>query len=657
LSTPRDRSPRGPRRPSSAAGSRRGPGPGPAKAARRSPHPESDAARRRVPPPRAKTPGPSASRARRPKAARRTGSPLRRPFRRSAPQPRIRALGAFLGAVLLVFAARLVQIQGIDADDYAAAAADLRLTTIEIPTVRGDITDASGRPLAMSVEVRTVFVDPAEVREDQRDEIVRELSQRLGLAPEEIAAKLDATVDGRPSRYEVVKRGVPIEEWKEIDALDLYGVSAERAYKRVYPEETGAANLVGFVGTEGHGLEGLEAVLDSTLAGQPGRQQVEVGSNGTQIPMAGGLVKEPVPGRTVRLTLDLDLQWYAQQALTERVEQLDAEAGTVVVMTRDGQIRAMANYPTYDQADFASVSAEQRRNGAVADAFEPGSTSKVVTVAAALEEDLVTPDTVFTVPSSVRRYDQVFRDSSPHPTQRLTVNGIMATSSNVGAIQIGEQVGAERMYDYLRRFGFGRPTGLDLPGENTGILTEPQGWSGTDLPSVSFGHSLSVNAVQLAAAYAAIANDGVRVEPTLVAGTVDADGEFEPAPRPASERVVSAETAAEIRLMLEAVTGDMGTAGQARIDGYRVGGKTGTANRIDPDTGRYEGGGYVSSFVGLAPVDDPELVVLVVLHGPQDEYYGGEAATPVFTDVMSFALKTLQVPPTGTRPPALRLVE
>lgn len=566
-------------------------------------------------------------------------------------------MGAILGTVLLIFAARLVQIQGIDADDYAEAAADLRLTTIEIPTVRGDITDASGRPFAMSVEVRTVFVDPAEVRADQRDEIIRELSQRFGLSPEDVAAKLDARVDGRPSRYEVVQRGVPIEEWKEIDALDLHGVSAERAYKRVYPGETGAANLVGFVGAEGHGLEGLEAVLDSTLAGQAGQQQVEVGGGGTQIPMAGGLVQEPVPGRTVRLTLDLDLQWYAQQALTERAEELRAEAGSVIVMTREGRIRAMANYPTYDPSDFSSVSAEQRRNSAVADAFEPGSTVKAVTVAAALEEGLATPDTVYLVPDSITRYDRVFRDSSPHPPQRLTVNGIMATSSNVGAIKIGEEVGAERMYDYLHRFGIGRPTGLDLPGENAGLLAEPRNWSGTDLPSVSFGHSVSVNAVQLASVYATIANDGVRVEPTLVAGTTDADGEFEAAPEPASERVISAETAADLRLMLEAVTGEMGTAQRARIDGYRIGGKTGTANRINPDTGRYEGGGYVSSFVGLAPVDDPELVVLVVLHGPEDEYYGGEAATPVFADVMSFALKTARVPPTGTEPPALRLVE
>jgi len=598
-----------------------------------------------------------ASAGRRPHPAPSIRSPLRRRFRRGAIQPRIRVMGAILGTVLLLFAARLVQIQGFNADDYAEAAANLRLTTIEIPTVRGDITDMAGRPFAMSVEVRTVFLDPAEVRDDQREEIVQELSRRFDLPPEEIVAKLNARVDGRPSRYEVVQRGVPIEEWKEIRELGFHGVSAERDYKRVYPEETGAANLVGFVGLDGHGLEGLEAVLDSTLAGEAGQQQVEVGSDGTQIPMAGGLIREPVPGRTVRLTLDLDLQWYAQQALNRRVEELDAEAGSVVVMTRDGQIRAMANYPTYDPNNFSAVSAEQRRNGAVADAFEPGSTAKVITVAAALEEGLVTPDTVFTVPSSIRRYDQVFRDANPHPTQRLTVNGIMATSSNVGAIQIGEKVGAEKMYEYLRRFGVGQPTGLDLPGENTGILTAPEHWSGTDLPSVSFGHSVSVNAVQLASVYATIANDGVRVAPTLIAGMEDADGEFEAAPDPESERVISADTAADLRLMLEAVTEETGTAPQARVEGYRVGGKTGTANRINPETGKYQGGGYVSSFVGFAPADDPELVVSVVLHSPKGEYYGGEAATPVFTDVMSFALKTARIPPTQTERPPLRLME
>ncbi|RCV58928.1 peptidoglycan glycosyltransferase [Marinitenerispora sediminis] len=579
--------------------------------------------------------------------------PLRRRFRRGNPGRRIKIAVLLMVVVLLIFAGRLVQIQGIQAADYASAASDLRLNTIDIPTTRGDITDVNGNPFAMSVAVRTVFVDPVDVRDDQRDEIVDELSERFDLDPDEVAAKVDA----EPSRYQVIMRNVSPAEWRELDELGFQGVAAQTDYKRVYPEETGAANLIGFVGSDGHGLEGLESMLESTLAGEPGTQQVEVGAEGTQIPMATGLAQEPVPGRDVRLTLDQDVQWRAQQALAERVTDLDAEGGSVIVMRPTGEIVAMASYPTYDPNDIQDSTPEQRGNGAVAVAFEPGSTNKVITAAGALEEGLTTPETVYTVPYAIQRYDQTFRDSHFHETQRLTLNGIMAQSSNVGTIQVAEQLGADGLYTYLGKFGFGKPTGLDLPGENAGILTDPDDWWGTQLPSVSFGQGISVNAVQMASVYATIANDGVRVEPQVVAGTVDEGGEFTASPEPRQEQVVSADTAEELRLMLEAVTGEEGTAEQAQIPGYRVAGKTGTANRVNPETGRYAGGGYTSTFVGMAPADDPELIVQVVLHGPQRDYYGGEAAAPVFTDVMSFSLKTLQIPPTGTEPPNIRLEE
>ncbi|GAB3205803.1 peptidoglycan synthetase FtsI [Marinactinospora thermotolerans DSM 45154] len=579
--------------------------------------------------------------------------PLRRRFRRSDPGPRIRIALALMGVVLLVFAGRLVQIQGIEAASYASAAAELRLSETEIPTTRGSITDADGRPFAMSVEVRTVFVDPYDVKADERDTIVTELSRRFDLPEEEVARK----VDSDDSRYQVIAREVPLEEWKELDELDLQGVAAETAYKRVYPEETGAANLVGFVGTDGHGLEGLESVLEDTLAGDPGSRQVELGTGGTEIPMANGVAKEPVPGHDVRLTLDQDVQWRAQQALAQRAGELGADSGSVIVMRPTGEIVAMANYPTYDPDAIEESTPEQRANGALSAAFEPGSTNKVITAAAALEEDVVTPDTVYTVPDSIRRHGETFRDSHNHPTQRMTLNGIMATSSNVGTIKVAEDVGAEGLYEYLGKFGFGEPSGLGLPGENSGILTAPDEWWGTQLASISFGHGISVNAVQMASVYATVANDGVRVEPTVIAGSTDENGEFRPAPEPAKERVISEETARELRLMLEAVTGEHGTAQDARIPGYRVAGKTGTANRVDPDTGSYDTGGYTSTFVGMAPADDPELIVQVVLHNPKEQYYGGEAAAPVFTDVMSFALKTLQIPPTATEQPNIRLFE
>ncbi|MFC4561448.1 penicillin-binding transpeptidase domain-containing protein [Nocardiopsis mangrovi] len=656
MSSPREGRSRDPRRPgASSARSPRGPAPRgdrqqrPRGAAGRPPRPARDDAPRTPP-------------AGRPKDRPRTGTsgggtgplaPLRRPFRRGNPRRRIHLAGVLMTVVLLVFAGRLVQIQAVDAAGYASAAADLRLSTIDIPTTRGEITDADGNPLAMSVEVRTVFVDPVDIPDHERDQVADELSARFGLDRDEVMAKVTA----EPSRYQVVAEDVTPQDWSDLEDLGLQGVGALTDYKRVYPEDTGAADLIGFTGADGEGLEGLEGVMEDTLAGEPGQQQVEIGATGTQIPMAGGLAREPVAGRDIRLTLDQDVQWHAQQALAERAEELDAAGGSVIVMRPTGEIVAMADYPTYAPTEVDSSTPEDRANGAVAEAFEPGSTNKVITAAGALEDGLTTPDTVYTVPYSIQRYDQTFKDAHFHETERMTLNGIMAQSSNVGTIQVGEQLGADGLYDYLGKFGFGRPTGLDLPGENAGILTDPDEWWGTQLASVSFGQGLSVNAVQMASVYATIANGGVRAEPSLVAGTVGEDGEFDPSPEARQERVVSAETADELALMLEAVTGDDGTATEARIPGYRVAGKTGTANRVNPETGTYRGGGYTATFVGFAPADDPELIVQVVLHNPQEQYYGGEAAGPVFTDVMSFALKSEKIPPTETDPPNIRLFE
>ncbi|MEU3016018.1 penicillin-binding protein 2 [Nocardiopsis sp. NPDC007018] len=653
MSNPRDRRPRDPRGPGAAGRS----GSRPSKRPQREPRRPASGARTGSGTGRRGTAREVRRGGERP---RRTSAPpppppplLRRTFQQGDPNKRIKIGGAIIVVILLLFAGRLTQIQGVDAERYAEAAANLRLQTIDIPTLRGQITDAAGNPFALSVEVRTVFVDPEEVEEEQRDQLVDELVSRFELDREEVGAKVDAA----PSRYQVVAKRVSPGDWQDLRELGLSGVGAEVDYERVYPEETGAADLVGFVGSEGHGLEGLEGYLDSTLAGESGKRQVEVGNDGTQIPMAGGLVREPEPGQDVRLTLDRDLQWFVQQALAERVEELDAEGGSAIVTNTDQEILAMADYPSYSQNDIDATGPEEWSNGAVAETFEPGSTNKVITLAAALEEGLTTPETVYTVPYTLQYYDQTFRNSTNNGTQRLTVNGIMAQSSNVGTIKIADQVKAGVLHSYMKDFGLGQPTGLALPGEESGVLTDPDDWWGTQLPSVSIGHGLSVNAAQMASVYATIANGGVRVEPRLIAGTVDTDGEFTPSEAPERTRIVSEDTADQLALMLEAVTSDEGTAPQARIEGYRVAGKTGTANRINPETGGYDGGGYTATFAGFAPADAPELVVQVVLHNPKDTYYGGEAAGPVFNDIMSFALKTMKVPPTDTEPPAIRLFE
>ncbi|WP_461003885.1 peptidoglycan D,D-transpeptidase FtsI family protein, partial [Streptomonospora sediminis] len=596
-------------------------------------------------------PRPGGSSGRRPPGGGPPRPAARPPLKRGNPRRRIHLAGIIMGVVLLFFAGRLVQIQAIDAPHYAARAENMRMTTIEVPTTRGTITDASGTPFAMSVEARTVYVDPVAIRDEEREEVIAKLTEHFGLDRDDVAAKVGA----EPSRYEEVAQEVAPAKWKEFEELGLTGVAALTDYNRVYPDETGAADLVGFTGSDDHGLEGLEGIMDDTLAGKPGKQQVEMGASGVRIPMAGGLAQEPAPGKDVRLTLDRDIQWHASQALASRAEELDADGGSAIVMRPNGEILAMADYPSYDQSDYGEYPAEDRLNGAVAEAFEPGSTNKVITMAGALEEDATTPESVYTVPYSMQVHDRTFSDDHFHKTQQLTLNGILAQSSNVGTIKVGKQLGAEKLYSYLSKFGFGEPTGLDLPGENAGILTDPDDWWGTQLASVSFGQGLSVNAAQMASVYATIANGGVRVEPTIVAGTSSEDGGFTPAEKAPRERVISTETAAELSRMLEAVTGEHGTAQAAQIPNYRVAGKTGTANRVNPDTGTYEGGGHTGMFVGFAPADDPELIVQVVLHNPKEEYYGGQAAAPVFTDIMSFALKSQKVPPTGTEPPNIRL--
>jgi cell division protein FtsI (penicillin-binding protein 3) len=442
--------------------------------------------------------------------------------------------------------------------------------------------------------------------------------------------------------------------WKQVAALQLPGIFSEDTTQRVYPDGSLAASVVGFVGRDGNGLGGIELGDESLLAGVDGSDTYEAAAGGHEIPTASSQEKAAVDGSTIRLTIDRDIQWMAEQELARQVKAARAESGTVVVMDpRTGAILALATEPTFDPTDPGAADVADRGNRALSDVYEPGSTSKIMTVSAALEEKKVTPNTVITVPNSIMRGGRLFHDDVSHSTWHLTVTGVLAKSSNIGAIQIGESIGRNALYDYLQKFGIGEPTGLGFPGESRGILTSPAKWSAAQFATVSFGQGLSLNAVQAASVYATIANNGVRVEPTLVAGTVNPAGTFTSSPAPTQTRVVSAQTAATVRAMLESVVSDDGTAPKAKIPGYRVAGKTGTANRVDPMTGRYHG--YTASFIGFAPADDPRLVVAVTLQNPLNGHFGGQLAAPVFKSVMSFALQTLAVPPTGTRPPHLRL--
>jgi len=409
---------------------------------------------------------------------------------------------------------------------------------------------------------------------------------------------------------------------------------------------------VGYVRADGHGGSGLEYGFDKQLAGTAGSQSYQSSARGTEIPTADSSGVDAVPGMTVKLTIDRDIQWMAQQALAKQVTAAKADSGTVVVMDpRTGQIYALATVPTFDPNKPADAAQADIRNRAVTDAFEPGSTSKVMTMAAVIEEKRANPLTRVVVPPVLVTKYKTFHDDVPHGTLKLTLNGVLARSSNIGTILAAQKIGGEKLYSYLKKFGIGESTGLHFPGESKGFVPSPSNWSATSFGTIAFGQGLSLTAVQAASVYATIANDGLRVAPTLVAGYTAPDGTYQPAAAPSTVRVVSPETAVQVRSMLESVVSDQGTAPKAAISGYRVAGKTGTANRIDDNCRCYRG--YTASFIGMAPADAPRLVIAVFLQNPRNGHFGGQLAAPVFKKVMSFSLEHLRIPPTGTVHPSI----
>lgn len=599
-------------------------------------------------PPRPRSPGVSA----RPATTPPPGARGRPAPRSSTHDRRARGMVLLTLVVLSLFAARLVQMQGLDASSLAADALGNRLVTTPLVAHRGEITDADGVVLAVDVERRTITVDQTLVDqyagsehgsgETGLDGAAADIAAITGQDPAAVRSALDGD-----RRFSYVAKGVTPQQWREVQALRVPGVYSERTSQRTYPAGAVAGNLVGFTDAEGTGQAGLERMLQDVLAGTDGSRNFERGRDGQMIP-TGDMDHTPaVDGRSVRLTLDRDLQWYAQQAITAQVQAAGAEWGSVVAIdVRTGNLLAVAESPSVDPNDPGATPVEQRGTKALEVVFEPGSTSKVITAAAVIEEGLVTPTTQFGVPYQYTTPNgQTFKDSHPHGGQQLTFAGVLAESSNTGTVQAGMQLSKEQRYDYLSRFGLGQESGLGYPGETKGILAPPDQWDGRQQYAVLFGQGVSVNALQSANVFATIANDGVRMQPRLVDGVAGPDGEFVSTPVPEGTRVVSPETAQAVRTMLESAV-DEGTGGNAAIPGYRIAGKTGTAQA--PSPGGYSG--YTGSFIGMAPADDPQVVIAVTVQRPTNGYYGGTVAAPVFKDVMSFALQDLGIPPTGTTP-------
>jgi cell division protein FtsI (penicillin-binding protein 3) len=566
----------------------------------------------------------------------------RRHPRRADPRKRL-LHGLFaVGLVLTVLAGRLVQLQGFDSTVYAAKAEKQRLRTVTLAPARGSILDREGRPLALNVEARAIYADPKLVEDPERT--ADALAPILGVTPDELRPKLE-----RDNRFVYLARGVDPEVARTVVKARLPGIGALPETKRVYPNDSLGAAVIGFVGREGDGLGGIEYALDADLRGKPGKEVVEEDTAGRQIPSGAHRTEPPVPGRTQVLTIDRDIQWQAERVLAEQVAKTRAKRGQIVVMdVRTGEILALAVAPTFDPNDPADSKPELLGNPALSQVYEPGSVNKVITAAAALETGLVTPDTHVVVPPSIRIANKTFTDAHAHGTLDMTFTGVLAESSNIGTIGIAQRLGKETLYDYLRKFGLGERTGIRFPGESPGLLPQPHEWWSTAIGTIPIGQGVAATSLQVAAAYAAIANNGVRVQPSLLKGSIDASGTLTPAPPPKRVRAVSARTAKQITHMLEAVVTPDGTAPLAAINGYRVAGKTGTARKVRADGRGYSG--YVSSFVGFAPADAPRLVVSVVLDEPVP-IYGGTVAAPVFRSVMGFALGALRIPPTGRPAP------
>ncbi|MET8813232.1 penicillin-binding protein 2 [Streptomyces sp. NPDC004549] len=614
-------------------------------------------------------PGPGARPARRPSGPR---TPSRPAFRLGSPRPRLRLVGLAFTLVLSAFVVRLLQVQAVDASTYTAKAEQNRYVVHTLAAERGRITDRSGVALAVSEDAYDITADPMMFQPEQL---------KVSDGPEQAAALLAPILNedqatlvkklrpaDKESRYARLATRQTPQVWKQIKDLKaalakksgtanvLAGVFADPSSQRVYPNGDLAAGILGWVNSEGKGGGGIEQQLNKQLTGKDGKIRYAQ-SGGREVPTAGSTETPAVSGSDIELTIDRDIQWAAQNAISQQVKKSKADRGYVVVQdTRTGQILAMANSPGFDPNDLSKANSAAMGNAALQDAYEPGSTAKVMSMAAVLEENAATPLTHVVVPNRLHRGDRLFQDDVDHATWHLTLNGVLAKSSNIGTIlatgQLGKTQSAanDTLYSYLRKFGIGRSTGLGFPGETPGILAPAAKWSTSQQYTIPFGQGFSINAVQAASVYSTIANGGVRVAPTLVRGTKGADGRFTPAPQPEKTRVVSDKTARTVAQMLESVVDDeQGTGIKARIPGYRVAGKTGTANRVDPATGRYHG--YTSSFAGFAPADKPRVTVYCAIqNATSGSYFGGQICGPVYKQVMEFALKTLQVPPTGAKP-------
>jgi cell division protein FtsI/penicillin-binding protein 2 len=544
-----------------------------------------------------------------------------------------RRIRLLLGVFALVFAAtlgRAVWLQGVQASTLEQMASRQHQATTEIPAGRGTIFDRTGEPLAIGEQATTIYADPRSVKDPRR--VALAAAKALGLDAE----KLYPLLADRSRHFVYVKRKADPTKAVELEKLKLRGLGFYSEELRYYPQRGVAAHVLGYAGVDNQGLEGLERSLDRSLRGRAGAQTTVTDPAGRVIDVIS--TKPERPGEDVFLTIDHRIQANAETILREAVKRWGAKGGNAIVLDpRNGAVLAMAVAPGFDANKFGSASADRRRNRAVTDVYEPGSTFKVVTVAAALSEKIVAPTTPFTLATSIRVADRIIHEHEPRPTQRMTVAQILSQSSNVGTITLAQMLGRPRVESWIDRFGFGKSTGVDAPGESRGLL--PGYWSGSTIGNVPIGQGIGVTPIQMAAAYATIANGGVRHVPHLVERVGN-----EWTSRTKGRRVISKTVSAQMMAMLrDVVSAEGGTGAAAAVPGYTVAGKTGTAAK--PVPGGYSTSRYVASFVGVVPAKDPRLVVLVSIDEPRGAIWGGVVAAPAFAEIARSSLVELEIAP------------
>lgn len=556
--------------------------------------------------------------------------------------------------LLSVFAVRLLQVQGIDPKAFAANAAADGLVNMTLPASRGEIVDRNGSVLAQSVAGEMIVADPVLTR-PHAAAIAKILADRLHL---DYFSVLQTLSQKGNVQFAYIARRIPATTAdsvvSEIQKHNYAGISTAGDPLRDYPGGDVASNMVGFMNDANKPAAGMEQTFDNMLSGHDGHETFEIGGDGNRIPLGENTQVSPVNGKTLHLTIDRDVQWYAQRLLRNTVHKWHAQSAAAVVMdTRTGQLLALADSPTYDANKGSQAPPAEWTSRALSGIYDPGSVEKVLTMSALIDAGLVTPKTHLVVPGALHVLDRYIHDDWSHGNLPMTLTGVLARSSNIGAAMAGLHLPPEKLYHYLRQFGLGSPVRLGIPGETSGILPPGSQWNKLTQAQIAFGQGLSVDALQMAGAINTVANHGVYISPSLIKGAARTNsGNLVGSSVAKTHRVVSAHTASEVSKMMErVVTAPHGTGPMAAIPGYRVAGKTGTAQEPGGPCHCYADGGYDTSFAGFAPADNPRFTVYVVVKKPQGgSAFGGTTAGPVWHSLMAYVLQKYDVPPTGTKP-------